>query len=209
MIGLKRGTVKLLPHNPKWTEAFEKEKEVLSKALNGLVVDIQHIGSTSIPGIPAKPIIDISIGIKTMKNSKDFIKIFEDIGYEYRPDFGGPTIQLLFVKGPEEKRTHYIHLMKYNGSIWINDLAFRDYLRKNKDRAEQYANLKKKLAANFANDRTKYTASKANFILETVRIAKNGKATQKYQYVDDVIIGKGKLAGKGVFMLIETSKKAK
>ena len=78
MIGLKRGTVKLLPHNPKWSEVFEKENKILVRALNGLVVDIQHIGSTSIPGIPAKPIIDISIGIKSMKNSRDFIKNFKD-----------------------------------------------------------------------------------------------------------------------------------
>lgn len=171
MIGLKRGTVKLLPHNPKWEELFEKEKNILSKALDGLIIDIQHIGSTSIPGIPAKPIIDISIGIKSMKNSKDFIKIFEDLGYEYRPDFGGPNTQLLFVKGPEEKRTHYIHLMRYSGSIWKNDLAFRHYLRKNKKRAKEYAYLKKELASKFADDRTHYTASKAKFIHETIRIA--------------------------------------
>lgn len=175
MIGLKRGTVKLLPHNPKWSEAFEKERKLLTKALDGMVVDIQHIGSTSIPGIPAKPIIDISVAIRSMKNSRDFIKIFEDLGYEYRPDFGGPNIQLLFVKGPEEKRTHYIHLMKYNGSIWRNDLAFRDFLRKNGKRAKQYASLKKELASKFANDRTTYTASKADFIHETIKIAKEDK----------------------------------
>lgn len=171
MIGLKRGTVKLLPHNPKWSDLFEREKKILLNALDGLVVDIQHIGSTSIPGIPAKPIIDISIGIKSMKNSRDFIKIFEDLGYEYRPDFGGPNIQLLFVKGPEEKRTHYIHLMKYNGGIWKNDLIFRDFLRRNKARAEEYAELKKELAKKFANDRTNYTASKGNFVHETIKMA--------------------------------------
>lgn len=173
MIGLKRGTVKLLPHNPKWSGVFEKERKKLSKALNDLVIDIQHIGSTSIPGIPAKPIIDISIGIKSMENSKNFIKIFEDLGYEYRPDFGGPTIQLLFVKGPEEKRTHYVHLMKYNGSIWKNDLAFRDYLRKNKKRAEQYASLKKELVKKFTDNRATYTASKTKFIHETIRMSKH------------------------------------
>lgn len=172
MIGLKRGTVKLLPHNPKWADLFETEKKILLKALDGLVVDIQHIGSTSIPGIPAKPIIDISIGIKSMRNSKSFIKIFEDLGYEYRPEFGGPNIQLLFVKGPEEKRTHYIHLMKYNGSIWKNDLAFRDFLRGNKARAKEYAKLKEELAKKFVDDRTSYTSSKGNFIHETIKMAK-------------------------------------
>lgn len=174
MIGLKRGTVKLLPHNPRWSNAFEKEKKILLKTLNGLVVDIQHIGSTSVPGIPAKPIIDVSIGIKSMKNSRDFIKIFKNLSYEYRPDFGGPNIQLLFVKGPEEKRTHYIHLMRYNGSLWKSDLSFRDYLRTNKKRAEEYTKLKKELTGKFTNDRATYTARKADFIHETIRMAKLG-----------------------------------
>lgn len=173
MVGLKRGKVKLLPHNPKWSGLFEKEQKILSQALAGLIIDIQHIGSTSIPGIPAKPIIDIDIGIKSMKNSKNFIKIFEDLGYEYRPNFGGLKTQLLFVKGPEAKRTHYIHLMKYNGSIWKKDLAFRDYLRKNKEKAGKYANLKKELASKFADDRANYTAHKASFIRKAIRIVKD------------------------------------
>src|SRR5258708_935131 len=122
MIGLKRGIVRLLPHNPTWILIFEKEKQFLLSKLGDLIIDIQHIGSTAIPGIPAKPIIDISIGIKSMKNSKSFIKLFKKLGYEYRPDFGGPNIQLLFVKGPETLRTHYLHLMKYAGAIWKNDL---------------------------------------------------------------------------------------
>lgn len=174
MIGLKRGKVKLLPHNPKWSGFFEKEKKILSQALTGLIIDIQHIGSTAIPGIPAKPIIDIDIGIKSMKNSKNFIKILEDLSYKYRPDFGGLKTQLLFVKGPEAKRTHYIHLMKYNGSIWKKDLAFRDSLRKNKVRAGEYAKLKKELASKFADDRATYTANKARFIHKIISMVTDG-----------------------------------
>ena len=173
MIGLKRGTVKLTPHNPKWLSIFEKEKQALFRILGDLVVDIQHIGSTSIPGIQAKPIIDISVGIKSMKDSRKFIPLLESIGYEYRPDFGGPTIQLLFVRGPEEKRTHYLHLMKHNGSIWKNDLTFRDFLRKDKKRAKQYSELKQDLAAKYADNRATYTASKADFIHQTIKLATN------------------------------------
>ena len=68
MIGLKRGTVRLLKHNPKWLKAFTREKKVLEKELNGLVIDIQHIGSTSIPGIVAKPIIDMLMAVHSLSN---------------------------------------------------------------------------------------------------------------------------------------------
>lgn len=171
MIGLKRNRVKLSPYNPAWIVLFETEKSRLLQSLGNRVIDIQHIGSTSIPGIVAKPIIDISIGIKSMKNSRDFIPLLETLGYEYRPNFGGPNIQLLFVKGEEESRTHYLHLMKYNGEIWKDDLMFRDFLRENPKRAKEYAQLKQTLAKQFAEDRTKYTASKANFISETLKMA--------------------------------------
>lgn len=173
MIGLKRGTVKLLPHNPIWLQLFEEEKARLLQALGDKIIDIQHIGSTSIPGIVAKPIIDISVGIKSMKNSHQFIPLLEALGYEYRPNFGGPNIQLMFVKGEEKSRTHYLHLMKYNGQIWQDDILFREFLRRNPKRAKEYANLKQELAKQFADDRTRYTASKADFIKETLKIAKN------------------------------------
>lgn len=174
MIGLKRGTVRLLQYTSKWSKAFENEKKMLSKALNGSVIDIQHIGSTAIPGMIAKPIIDISIGTKSMANSKKLIPILQLLGYEYISEFGGPKIHLFFAKGSDENRTHYIHLMKYNGRIWRNDLLFRDYLRKNKERAQQYVKLKKTLAAKFADDRTIYTSSKAEFIHKTIKMAKLG-----------------------------------
>ncbi|MBI2514611.1 GrpB family protein [Candidatus Wolfebacteria bacterium] len=171
MIGLKRGIVKLLPHNKKWKLLFENEEKKIEKKLGDLVIDIQHIGSTSIPGIPAKPIIDISMGVRVMKDAKKLIKPLEKLGYELRREFGRPNIQTLFVKGPESKRTHYLHVMKYNGALWKNDLRFRDYLRKHPVRAKQYAELKNKLAGKHANDRGTYTKSKAKFILETIKKA--------------------------------------
>lgn len=177
MIGLKRGTVKLLPHNKKWHSLFEKEKKLMEQSIGDLVLDIQHIGSTSIPGIPAKPIIDISVGIRSMKNARKLVKSFEAMGYEWRNDtpWKNDNTQLLFVKGPESKRTHYVHLMRYKGKIWNNDVLFRDYLRKNKARAKKYAELKRDLAKRHANDRATYTESKSSFIFETLALAKGVK----------------------------------
>lgn len=172
MIGLKEGTVRLLPHNIKWSQSFEKEKKILSKVLNDLVIDIQHIGSTSIPGILAKPIIDIAIGIKSMKDSKKFIPLLESLEYEYVPKFGSLNLHTFFAKGPDKKRTHYVHLLKYNGKIWQNDLLFKDFLTKDKNRAKQYEKLKRDLAKNYADNRKKYTSSKNEFIVKILKLAK-------------------------------------
>ncbi len=163
-IGLKRGTVKLLPFNKNWAKSFEKEKKHLTSKLKDLVVDIQHIGSTSIPGMTAKPIVDIAIGVKTMKGSKKFIKILESAGYKFINHFGNLNTHLFFVKGEESNRTHYIHLIKYQGKIWQHNMFFRDYLSKNKSAAKKYINLKQKLAVQFVDKRKLYTAAKGNFI---------------------------------------------
>lgn len=172
MVGLKRGTVRLVPYDFHWKKEFKEERKILKKVLGDKAVDIQHVGSTSIPGMRAKPIIDISVGVKSMRGSENLIPLFEAVGYEYRPNFGGADIQLLFVRGEEKNRTHYIHVMKYKGSIWNNDLLFRDFLKTHKDWAEKYSLLKENLANKFANDRGKYTASKAEFIHKIIELAK-------------------------------------
>lgn len=171
MIGLKRGTVKLLPHDKKWKTLFEKERATLENKLNGLVIDIQHIGSTSIFGISAKPIIDMSLGIQKLKGAKKLIKPLTILGYKWRKGASDHN-QWLFVKGLEEKRTHYLHVMRHNGGVWKHDILFRDYLQKNPSRAKQYMMLKEKLATQYANERETYTKSKAKFILETIKMAK-------------------------------------
>ncbi len=171
MIGLKRGTVKLLPHNRKWSEAFEKEKNFLIKEFDGLILDIQHIGSTSIPGIVAKPILDILMAVHSLSDVSKMRNKLESMGYEYREN-GSDDIQILFVKGPEEKRTHYLHITEPGGSQWQNSIGFRDYLKKNPKKAKQYSNLKIKLARQYSQDRAKYTASKESFIHETITASK-------------------------------------
>ncbi len=164
VIGLKRGTVKLLPFNRNWAKSFEREKKYLVSKLKDLVIDIQHIGSTSIPGMTAKPIVDIAIGVKTMEGSKKYIKILENVGYKFINNFGNLNTHLFFVKGEESNRTHYIHLIKHQGKIWEHYIFFRDHLSKNKSAAKKYVSLKQKLAAQFADNRKLYTAAKGSFI---------------------------------------------
>lgn len=177
MLGLKRGTVKLVSHNSKWKEIFQKEKQRLKKTFGNTIIAIEHVGSTAIPSIPAKPILDIDVGVISLKIARDMKKKFEKIGYEHRPFIPSKTIkelkeQELYVKGSEKSRTHYVHVTVYNSNYWKNDLLLRDYLCENPKRALAYAELKNKLAKKYAGNRMEYTKGKNMFINETIKIAK-------------------------------------
>jgi GrpB-like predicted nucleotidyltransferase (UPF0157 family) len=108
-LGLKRGTVSLVPYNPKWADLYICEEKEL-KAILGGKIHIEHIGSTSIPGISAKPLIDVMIGIPLMRDSKTYIGKLEVGGYHYRPNFGRIDRHVVLAKGNEHSRTHYIHV---------------------------------------------------------------------------------------------------
>lgn len=172
MIGLKRGTVKLVPYDPSWSQEFEKEKKRLFDALGDLVVDIQHIGSTSIPGIPSKPIIDIDIGLRFAKEFPKCKGVLKSKGYYFRDNAHKSNVRMLFAKGPEEKRTHYIHVVKYDGKIWKQDILFRDYLINHKKEALKYTEIKNDLARKFGGNRGKYTKNKEDFIKRVIILAK-------------------------------------
>lgn len=177
MIGLKRGTVKLVPHNSKWAKLFAEEKHLLKKTFGDTILAVEHIGSTAIPGLPAKPIIDINVGVESLGVARSMKEQFEKLGYEHRPFVPGKTKddlkwQELYVKGPEAKRTHHVHVTVLGNNYWKNDLLFRDFLRKNPERSKQYTELKETLAQKYADDRGTYTKNKEQFINETLRIAK-------------------------------------
>lgn len=161
MIGLKRGTVKLLRYNPKWRVSALEEIDVLKKAIGSIALDIQHIGSTAIPGMSAKPIIDIDVAVKSLKLLNDLIVPLKKLGYRYRV---GELEKRLFVKGPNEKITYHLHVIELDSDLWNNDLLFRDFLRKNKKEAKQYSELKKELASKFYNDRKSYSSGKEDLI---------------------------------------------
>lgn len=180
MLGLKRGTVKLVPHDPQWATLFAAEERLLRSAFGDVILAVEHIGSTAIPGIPAKPIIDINVGVASLEVARAMKPQFGKLGYEHRPYVAGQTKedlqwQELYVKGPEENRTHHVHVTVFSSSYWMNDLLFRDYLLRQEERARQYAKLKTELATQHASDRTRYTQGKEEFIRETLAMARNDK----------------------------------
>ena len=164
MIGLKRGTVELLPHNPLWEDVAAETIKKLKSLLNDVAVDIQHVGSTSIQNICAKPIIDIAVGVNTLDSIKPYIELLKKNGIVFRKE--DVKEQLLFVIGDFEKefRTHHIHVVEWNSIAWNNYINFRDYLNAFPECAKEYDELKKKLALEFADNRGNYTAGKQEFI---------------------------------------------
>ena len=164
MLGLKRGTVELLPHQPLWEDAAAKTIVLLKALLKEVAIDIQHVGSTSIQNICAKPIIDIAVGVNGLDSIKPYVGLLEENGIIFRKE--DVNEQLLFVIGDFEKefRTHHIHVVEWNSVAWNNYINFRDYLNTFPDYAKEYAALKKKLALEFANNRGNYTAGKHDFI---------------------------------------------
>ncbi|HHE38640.1 MAG TPA: GrpB family protein [Candidatus Cloacimonetes bacterium] len=174
IIGLDRKIVKLSKFCPEWITLYRNEEKILEKAIGSLVIDIQHIGSTSIPWLCAKPIIDILIGVDSMKTADKTIKIMEKIGYQFKGEAGIPG-RYFFVKGKEDKRTHHLHMIVYNTERWKNYLLFRERLHRSKAVREEYCKLKIKSAEKYQYNREAYTESKSEFIQKTLKDAKNVK----------------------------------
>ncbi len=170
MIGLKRGTVKLENYNEKWKDIFEEESKLISSKINKFLIGIQHIGSTAIPGIAAKPIIDIAVAIDSLSNVEKIIKLLHELGFQYRGEQGIPG-RHLFVKGDEENRTHHLHVVENDHHEWKTHILFRDYLKSNSKVAKEYSNLKIELAKKYEFDREKYTEGKSEFIQKIIEKA--------------------------------------
>ena len=162
MIGLKRGTVALLPRQKEWSENAENTVELLKQLLGDTAVDIQHIGSTAVGSIHAKPIIDVAVAVRNLDDISPYIEELK----RHNIIFRGEVVagEALFVMGDNDMRTHHIHVVKRNGTEWNNYINFRDYLNAFPEKAAAYDACKQKLAARFSNDRKSYTAGKEEII---------------------------------------------
>ena len=172
-IGLHRAIVRIVPYQPIWAEHFRIEKELLFNVMGEKALDIRHIGSTSIVGMPAKPILDILVGVQTLAAVEAFVEDLNAIGYTDRGDGDEPG-RRYFVKGSEESRTHHLNFCELNGTFWTGHVFFRDYLEKHPDAAKQYATVKRALAAKFPNDRPAYTAGKEEFVHSILKLGPTG-----------------------------------
>ena len=155
----------LVPYDPQWPRLFEQEAARVRDLLGELVTRIEHIGSTAVPGLPAKPIIDLLVGVRSLDEAKQrAVPLLEAVGYSYWRD--NPNKERMFlVKGlpPNGPRTHHLHMVEPASDSWER-LLFRDYLRAHADEAQRYATLKHDLVAQFPEDREGYTDGKSKYI---------------------------------------------
>lgn len=177
MIGLKRGTVQLCEHEKEWEIEAQNTIARLKNILGDVVKDIQHVGSTSILTIKAKPIIDIALAVDKFEDILAYEKELKDAGFYYRPK-SNLGMQLLFASGSHydgtgDMQTHFIHVVLSGSMEWINYINFRDYLNKTPSVAQEYEDLKVSLARQVPIDsgREKYLKGKHSFIVYTLRKA--------------------------------------
>ena len=174
MIGLKRGTVALYPHETEWETEAQRTIGKLKNICGDVIVDIAHVGSTSVKSIMAKPIIDIAVAVKDFSEVAKLDETLRLNGFNHilHDDTDG---QLFYACGPYydrtgEEQTHFIHVVKKDSMEWINYNLFRDYLNENGDVAKEYEALKLSLAKKRL-PREEYTSSKHDFIRNTLRTA--------------------------------------
>jgi GrpB-like predicted nucleotidyltransferase (UPF0157 family) len=157
-------------YDPKWPNLYESERNEIMEAIGHYVADIQHIGSTAIPGLAAKPVIDIMVGLRRLLDAQDCILPIEAMEYEYVPEFEIEFPERrYFRKSKNGKRTHQIHMVEIGTDFWKRHLLFRDHLRKHPEAADAYSALKRELSMKFENDREGYTNAKSPFIENILR----------------------------------------
>ncbi len=161
-------------YNPQWPTLYEKEKEQILSVIGHRAIAIEHVGSTSVPGLGAKPIIDIMLAIRHLDDASACIVPLQDIGYEYAPEFEALMPERRFFRRFSlGVRTHHLHLVEITSKFWEHHLLFRNFLRNHSEAAQQYYRLKQELAAQFRGDREAYTDAKTQFIesiLEKARV---------------------------------------
>jgi GrpB-like predicted nucleotidyltransferase (UPF0157 family) len=156
-------SIQIVDYDPEWPARFEEERTVLAQVIGRWVVGgIHHVGSTSVPGLNAKPIIDILVGVRSLEQSRDCFVPVARLGYLYAPYLSAEMHW--FCKPHPARRTHHLHLVPLGSQRYVQELAFRDRLRTNSEIAQKYGNLKKELATRFVNDREGYTEAKTDFI---------------------------------------------
>jgi len=166
MVGLKHGLNILADYDPEWSIAFEHERARIHAAVKDTAHGIEHYGSTAVPGLRAKPIIDILLGVRTLQ---DWIKCktpLESLGYDFAEHAGVPD-HYIFGRGRDRsERTHLVHVVEFDGESWRSNLAFRDALRADPSLRTEYLRIKEQAVALAPQGRSKYNELKESFFAD-------------------------------------------
>lgn len=170
-VGLARGHVAVLQHDPRWPEVFAAVAGTVAEALGGHARAVEHVGSTAVSGLAAKPVIDVAVAVSDDVDLSSCIEALTSAGLDFRGDQASEG-GWLFVLGPPTRRLAHVHLVASGGRQWMDYLAFRDQLRENPRTRQEYDDLKRLLAADHPSDRAAYTAAKNDFIQQVLRSAR-------------------------------------
>jgi GrpB-like predicted nucleotidyltransferase (UPF0157 family) len=170
--------VEIIDYDPDWPQQFAEERDRIAAALGPAALAIEHIGSTAVPGMPAKPIIDIMVGVADIERSGPAVAALINLGYDYAPEFESDIPERrYFYRGVPH--TYHVHMVEQSSDFFDQHLAFRDHLRAHPEAAAEYARLKRGLAARFRNDRDAYTEGKRGFVDTVVEAALGRRTTDQ------------------------------
>jgi GrpB-like predicted nucleotidyltransferase (UPF0157 family) len=159
--------VLIADYDPHWPEHFEALRSRIAAALGPIAAAIEHVGSTSVPGLAAKPIIDLDVLLRSSSNLSQAIGVLASLGYEHRGDLGIAGREAF--RAPADHFPHHLYVCPPDSKEYWRHIAFRDYLRAHPEDAHAYAILKRRLAAQFVSEREAYNEGKRNFVEEILR----------------------------------------
>lgn len=170
---MRRDRIVIEPYDPAWPYSFDEHRVAVEAALRQVLVgSVEHIGSTWVPGLPAKPIIDMLAVVEEYDAAASYVSSLESIGWVVAPEPGDEERRKWSLCAPSvEHRTHHLHVVEHASAGWRDWLLFRDYLRTHPDAADRYAALKRELAAADDTDRKRYRAGKEPLIEEIMTLA--------------------------------------
>lgn len=166
-LGLRDGEVRVVPHHPGWAREGRDEAARVLAAGAPWVLRVEHVGSTAVPGLAAKPVVDLAVAVRDLSDAEALVPSMAGLGYDFPGDVGIPD-DLVFGRAPGF-RTHLLHVVVDDGPRWRAYLRFREALRDSASLRAQYAALKSSLAAVHGADRAAYTAAKAGFVQRVLR----------------------------------------
>ncbi len=162
--------VRIVDHDPAWPVLAERELRRIGNALGDVAVRLEHIGSTAVPGLAAKPVIDLQVSVGAMEPRDRYVAALERLGYLFAPSPESPRHHF-FGMPPERPRTHHVHVCETGGEHELRHLAVRDFLRSHPGEAAAYAALKRAVAARHPHDRLAYMAGKDAYLAALERRA--------------------------------------
>lgn len=172
---IQQRDINIAPYESKWATMYQEEKTKILSVIADKIVAIEHIGSTAVPDLASKPIIDIMVGTKNLDIANECIEPLKTIDYEYCPQYEVDMPERrYFHRGPNLPNKHFhLHMVAINSDFWKTHLLFRDYLRKHARARIAYQNLKEELAKKYSPDIMAYCNGKTDFIHNIVQLALN------------------------------------